>query len=160
MKKSILVFGAIFVIWVATFVSAQTEQADSNQPEPVVAEPAIKASLLTVDAKICSGIEERQPTGVADRFDPGVEKVFLWSKISGATDSIMISHVWLYEGKEMAVVDLPVKSASWRAWSSKKILPSWTGEWEARVVGPDGVVMATTRFTIAAEPQVEEKETE
>lgn len=151
MKNNLFILTVIVAVLGATFSSAQTKQTDSSQPPPIEVPATAETNLLTVDVKICSNIENRQPVGVGDRFDASVEKLFLWSKISGATDSISITHIWLYEGKEMAVVNLPVKSASWRAWSSKKILPSWTGEWEARVVGPDGLTMATTRFMIVSD---------
>lgn len=157
MKRGSLILTAMAAILGVTIVSAQTEQADTSKPAPIKAEPAASAALLTVDVKICSAIEERQPVGVADCFDAGVEQVYLWSKISGAADSTSVTHVWLFEGKEIATVELPVKSSSWRTWSSKKMLPARTGEWEARVVGPDGVIMATTRFVIAPTAPVEDE---
>ena len=159
MRKIIFIFAAIIMALGTNLLTAQDQTADSAKAT-VEPQPAAEVSPLSVDAKVCSAIEDRQPAGVADRFDAGVEQLYLWSKITGAIDSTAITHIWLYEGKEIAVVELPVKSASWRTWSSKKLLPAWTGEWEARVVGPDGVTMATTRFTIVAEPSGADEDTE
>ncbi len=151
MKQGILLVATAILVIGPVLGLAQSEQTDIPDSLAGGIMPVSSSAILAVDAKICSGIEERQPVGVTDRFGSDVEQIFLWSKITGAADSTAITHVWIYEGKEMARVELPVKSASWRAWTSKKILPSWMGEWEAQVIGPDGVVMATIRFNIAIE---------
>jgi hypothetical protein len=106
------------------------------------------AAALTVEAKVCTGVQDRMPVGEAASFPATVDQVYLWTKITGASGEITIKHVWVYNGKEMTTVDLPVKTAAYRTWSAKKILPSWTGKWEVRVVGPDGATLATVPFTI------------
>ena len=46
------------------------------------------------------------------------------------------------------MVDLPVKSASWRTYSSKTIPEYWTGDWEVRVVDAEGNTLASIPFTV------------
>ena len=82
-----------------------------------------KKSSLTVDARLCTGIEERMPVGEAKVFAADVGKVYLWTKVFGATDSTVVYHVWYHGDKEMARVELKVKSNAWRTYSSKNILP-------------------------------------
>lgn len=106
------------------------------------------AAALTVEAKLCTGVQDRMPVGEATTFSATVDQVYLWTKIIGASGEITVKHVWVHNGKEMTTVDLPVKTAAYRTWSAKKILPSWTGQWEVRVVGPDGTTLATVPFTI------------
>jgi hypothetical protein len=48
----------------------------------------------------------------------------------------------------MARVSLRVAGPNWRTWSSKTILPEWTGEWRVDVVGPDGTVLRSVDFTV------------
>jgi len=103
---------------------------------------------LTVEAEICSGIEERMPSGMADTFAPDVDTLYLWTRVLGCKDTTMIHHKWYREGEEMADVELPVKSSSWRTWSSKAMMPSWTGNWEVKVTDADGNVLATVPFTV------------
>ena len=59
-----------------------------------------------------------------------------------------VTHVWYHEGKTMARVDLNIGSADWRTWSSKRILPSWTGSWEVKVLDADGMVLASAGFVV------------
>lgn len=107
------------------------------------------AATLTADATVCTDVQERVPMGEAKSFPADVGKLFLWCKISGAGQGeTTISHVWLHDGKEMANVQLSVKGNSWRTWSSKTILPQWTGNWEVRIVGPDGTVIKSITFTV------------
>lgn len=111
-------------------------------------------SSLTVEAQLCTGIEERMPVGVAENFSADVGKVYFWCKVMGAADTTFIKHVWSYQGQEMAVVELPVRSSSWRTWSYKTLLPEWTGEWEVKAIDANGEVLEDLTFTIEA-PKVE-----
>ncbi len=88
------------------------------------------------------------PVGPADSFPADVGRVYLWCRVLGATDSTSVTHVWLYQGKHMAAVELPVKSANWRTWSYKTILPQWSGAWEARILDSAGEVLKVLPFTI------------
>jgi hypothetical protein len=112
------------------------------------------ASSVTVEAQLCTDVQERMPVGAAESFSADVGKVCLWCKVMGATDTTFIKHVWSHQGKEMATVELPVRSSSWRTWSCKTILPEWTGEWEVKALGAKGEVLKALTFTIGA-PKVE-----
>jgi len=119
--------------------------------------PAISAqaadpteSALTVEAKMCAGVEERMPTGAAEAFSADVGQVWCWCKVTGATDTTMIKHVWSRDGEQMAVVELPVRSAAWRTWSSKNILPHWTGKWEVKIMDAEDNVLMGLKFTVRA----------
>ena len=115
-------------------------------------------SALTVEAQLCTGIDERMPTGAAESFDANVEKVYLWCQVTGAADTTVVKHVWSYEGKEIATVELPVKSTAWRTWSYKTILPEWTGNWEVKVLDAAGDVLKAVPFTVGAAQTTEPEE--
>ena len=106
------------------------------------------AAALTVEAKVCTAVQDRLPVGEATTFAANVGQVYLWTKITGAAGEITIKHVWVHNGKEVATVDLPVTPAAYRTWSAKKVDPSWTGQWEVRVIGPDGATLTTVPFTV------------
>jgi Protein of unknown function (DUF2914) len=110
-----------------------------------------ETATLKAEAQLCTGVQDRMPTGMADSFSPEVGQVYLWCKITGATDpNTIIKVVWSYQGKEKATVELAVKSSSWRTWSAKKILPEWTGDWSVKVVDASGNVLKELSFKIAA----------
>lgn len=105
-------------------------------------------AALDVETTLCTGVEDRMPVGEADTFMPNVERVYLWTKVTGVEGETAIRHVWLHEGREMADVELPVKGDPWRTYSYKTILPEWTGSWEVKIVGLDGNVITSVAFTI------------
>lgn len=116
---------------------------------PCFAQEAAPGGPFTdVEVAVCAAIEERQPVGTAESFGVDIGQVFFWTKCVGATDTTAIQHVWVREGETMATVDLPVKSPEWRTWSSKKFLPSWTGNWEVRVLDSDGNIIKAVAFTV------------
>lgn len=158
-KKALLAVGLMIFAAVAMVVAQEEDTTKIEQkvvPEPqkeVAAEAVeekVAAPQMAIEAEICAGIEERMPTGMADTFTPDVEKVYLWCKVIGCKDTTMVHHVWYYNGKEMADVELPVRSSSWRTWSSKTILPSWTGDWEVKILDAAGNELKSAQFKVAA----------
>ena len=92
--------------------------------------------------------ETRALTGEAATFPAGTERVFCRMHITGVATPTQVTHVWYLDGKTMAQVDLQVGSSNWRTWSSKRLLPSWTGFWEVKVLDQTGKVLATSSFTV------------
>lgn len=149
MKRSLACLMFVAVVLMSPLISAQEEPAAGPFTE--------------VETAICAAVEEREPVGEAASFAPDVGQVCLWTKLTGAVDSTSVTHVWYYNGEEMASVELPVKSSMWRTWSSKKILPSWVGEWEVKVVDSQGNILKSVSFKIektTAEEQAPEAPTD
>ncbi|MGH7273697.1 MAG: DUF2914 domain-containing protein [Nitrospiria bacterium] len=130
----------LFFIWVPT-ASAQTAEA----PPPV---PATPSSLTVSEASIATGIEGLTPQGEADSFESGVGILYAFTKITGANEETLVKHRWSHEDQLMAEVELPVRSASWRTYSSKTIAPAMTGQWKLDVTAQDGTVLKSIPFTI------------
>jgi hypothetical protein len=77
-----------------------------------------------------------------------VGQVFCWSTIIGAQRDTTIEHVWYWEEREMARVQLPVRGPRWRTWSSKTIAPAWVGAWRVEVVAADGTPLDVRFLTV------------
>lgn len=106
------------------------------------------ATLKVDEMEICTAIEERQPAGADTAFLKTVGQLFCFVKVSGESDSTSISHVWFFDGKEMAKVELAVKGKTWRTWSSKRIVEDWVGSWKVEVQSSTGDVLMAKEFTI------------
>lgn len=128
-----------------TQIEAQPQKQIEAKPQKT---EEMTKPVLTVEAVVCAGIEERMPVGTADNFTAEVGQVYLWCKVLGAKDTTAVYHVWYYNDEEMARVELPVRSNAWRTWSSKQILPSWTGNWTAKIENADGKVLKEIPFKI------------
>ncbi|MCP4572388.1 MAG: DUF2914 domain-containing protein [bacterium] len=70
------------------------------------------------------------------------------TRVWGLAGDTSVTHAWYHEGETKARVDLPVFGGHWRTWSSKLILPAWTGAWEVKVLDADGSVLASASFEI------------
>ena len=106
-------------------------------------------SGLTVDEiQVSASVEDRIPRGVDSAFSSDIERVYCFTKLKNSGEIRRVIHAWYYKDKEMARVELAVRAATWRTWSSKRILPSWTGEWRVDVLSPDGNVLSSKSFEI------------
>lgn len=104
--------------------------------------------LQVTKAAICKDVVEREPVDSDTVFPSDTERVFCFTKIEGAQVPTKILHVWKYGEKEMATVKLDVNSSSWRTWSSKRILSSWTGSWTVDIKNEAGEILKTLEFEI------------
>ena len=57
-----------------------------------------------------------------------------------------ITHQWTFNDKIMFEKTFEVKNARWRVWTSKTLIPSWTGTWIVNVLDDDGAVLTSSSF--------------
>jgi hypothetical protein len=105
-------------------------------------------ALEIADAAITSAIDERNPVDSLNTVESPVDQLFCFTRVVGAQDDTWITHVWYYEGKEMARVRLSVSSSNWRTWSSKKILPQWEGQWQVHILDEQGKARLIVPFML------------
>lgn len=100
------------------------------------------------DMKFAVAVQEREPVGISEKFPPEIGKVYCWTKIIAHKVPTKIYHVWIYNGQEMARVELGITYPTFRTWSSKKILPKWKGKWTVTVEDEEGNKVAEKSFEI------------
>ena len=61
-------------------------------------------------------------------------------------DGHNITHQWTFNDKVMFEKTFEVKSARWRVWTSKTLIPSWTGMWTVNVLDHDRSVLSSSSF--------------
>ena len=132
--KSILLLVVLLSGCLAVSASAQDESA---------AAPEITAAFgVDLDR------ESRTLIGEGVEFASDAGQIYCMTRIKGLQGPTTVTHAWYYEGQAKARVELKVGSSDWRTWSSKKILPAWTGNWEVKVLDETGKVLATFGFTV------------
>ena len=124
--------------------------ASAAHPETLkeIAADSVLAGLSIDEMVFCAGIKNRYPVGVADTFPSDVFSVFCFTRIVGAKDTTAVVHTWYYGDREMASVELPVKSPLWRTWSSKKMRSELGGQWRVVVRTPDGTMIDSREFRL------------
>lgn len=104
--------------------------------------------IAVAEHAVCQNVVDRMPVGPADRFPAGTPRVFCFTRIVGVQGETTITHNWYYQGSLKASVALPVRRDDWRTWSSKSLLPEWTGEWMVEVLTEDGTPLESIVFFI------------
>lgn len=112
------------------------------------AEDKVVSNIKISEFAIAKTVEQLTPKEISESFSSSVSRLYAFCKVTGAQEVINIMHNWYYENKLMAEVRLSVKSKNWRTFSSKKILPEWTGQWRVDITTEDGLVLSTLKFTI------------
>ncbi|MCD4812511.1 DUF2914 domain-containing protein [bacterium] len=132
----------------AKAAGAEAKAAGAETKVTGAMEASVQSGIQVVEGVIATGIEARQPVGENTSFSKDVVKVYCWTKISGVTDPVQVIHRWKKGEQVMAEVSLGVGGSPWRIYSSKNIMPEWTGTWSVDVVVGEKVIK-TLEFMIA-----------
>lgn len=124
MKKNFLVFALLFGLLFPFCASAAGEVAR---------------------AQFSTAIENREPVDEVAELSNAHNKVYFFTDLRNL-DGQTVSHQWEYEGEIMADVSFDVAGPRWRVWSSKQLLPGWTGDWTVAVVDESGTTLARESF--------------
>lgn len=131
MRVSFVFFVAVLTVFMITGTCAGSEDG-----------------LRVAEMEFCAAVRDRVPVGAAASFPSDIARVYCFTRIAGAQDTVSVAHVWYFKDREMARVSLSVKSASWRTWSTKKMAPDWKGTWRVEVVESDTAVVASKEFVL------------
>lgn len=105
-------------------------------------------ALEVEDASITTQIVKRAPIDSLNTVPADVDKLYCFTRITGATEDTWVTHVWYCEDKELTRVRLPVNSLNWRTWSSKRVMPQWKGAWRVEVLDNEGQALLIVPFSI------------
>lgn len=110
---------------------------------------AIGSSALAGSVKRASftvGIEDREPVLSVDSISAeSYNSISFFTELSDL-EGHTVTHQWMYDGKVMFEKTFEVNGARWRVWTSKTLLPSWTGTWTVNVLDDDRSVLETKTF--------------
>jgi hypothetical protein len=124
---------------------------DAAQPAPLPAAETVSAESSDIkieDAAVCQEVVDRAPVGTSDVFFKETVKLFCFCRVVGAESGTQITHNWYHKGNLKASVKLNVGSSNYRTWSSKVLLPEWTGEWMVEILSEDGSPLESIIFLV------------
>jgi hypothetical protein len=61
-------------------------------------------------------------------------------------DGHNVTHQWTYADEVVFEKTFEVKGYRWRVWTSKTLIPSWTGTWTVNVLDNDRTVLTSASF--------------
>ena len=150
MKAKHYVLMSITVSMLFVFCSMSlSQEVEENNAGDISEKSEITQQIVSVeDAVICRNVVDRTPSEVIDVVPSDVKKVYCFTKILGATQDSEVVHNWYYEENLVASVNLFVGSTNWRTYSSKTILPDYTGTWKVEVLSKGGELLKQIMFVV------------
>ena len=109
---------------------------------------AVAADLVVAEARITTAIVDQKPVDQVTSYPADFGKLYCFSRVVGASGNTKVTHVWYFQGHEMARVSLPIGSSNWRTYSSKRFLPQWVGQWQVKVFDAEGNELAKVPFVL------------
>jgi len=100
-------------------------------------------------ATFTTRVEGREPQDEITSLPTSVSEVAFFTEFDGLTGHTL-THVWEYDGNEVARVPFRVQGPRWRVHSTKQLQPGWVGTWKVSVVDEDGTVLGTESFDYVA----------
>lgn len=104
--------------------------------------PAVADEPAVARAQFTSAVADREPVDSLDSVSVSIGRVRFFTELHGLEGRAAV-HRWEHGGQVRAEVAIPVGADRWRAWSSKRLLPAWTGIWQVSVIADDGAVLGT-----------------
>jgi hypothetical protein len=96
-------------------------------------------------AQFSTAIDNREPVSAVDSIDSRATKsISFFTELNNLTGHT-ITHQWTHKDKVMFEKSFEVKSERWRVWTSKTLIPAWTGTWTVNVLD-DGTLLTSKSF--------------
>jgi len=135
--------------------STKEEKLEGEKPKEKNAETKKPASGAVTDsthikrATFTDAIVDREPGLIIDQLTTDVERVYFFTEVVDMAGA-QIKHQWIYKDEVVVEVPIQIGGPRWRCYSSKKLLPSWVGEWKVAVVDETGKKLYEDKFAYVA----------
>jgi len=92
------------------------------------------------------GIDNREPVIMIDSISAdSYNSISFFTELNGMTGKT-VTHQWMFDDQVMFEKSFQVGGDRWRVWTSKTLLPDWTGTWTVKVLNEDGSVLERKTF--------------
>jgi len=97
---------------------------------------------------IGTGVENREPMGVAETFPATTEKVYCFLEATEILKDTEVSFVWFHGEKEMLKTNLPLQTGpKWRTFADKNI-GGMKGDWKVEIRDVKGNLVKDIKFKV------------
>ena len=95
-----------------------------------------------------TGVEDREPVGVAETFPATTEKVYCFLEATEISKDTEISFVWFHGENEMLKTNLPLQTGPrWRTFANKNVA-GMKGEWRVEIRDVNGNLVKDVKFKV------------
>lgn len=111
--------------------------------------PEAEAPGFTISrAVVGTGVEDREPVGVADTFSATTERVYCFLEANEIQKDTEVSLVWFHGETEMLRISLPLQMGPrWRTYAYKN-LRGLQGDWKVQIEDASGALVKEVPFKV------------
>ena len=92
------------------------------------------------------GVDNREPVIMVESISSdSYDSISFFTELTDLSGHT-VTHQWMYNDKVMFEKTFDVAGARWRVWTSKTLLPGWTGTWTVNVLDDDRSVLEAKTF--------------
>jgi hypothetical protein len=92
------------------------------------------------------GIDNHEPVIMVDSISAdSYDSISFFTELNGMSGET-VTHQWVFDDKVMFEKSFEVNGDRWRVWTSKTLIPDWTGTWTVKVLSEDGSVLERKTF--------------
>ena len=143
-RNKAVVFMFIFagmVLFGVTLVAHGQEKAEQNGPKEA-------AGFTISGAVVGTGVENKEPVGVAETFPGTTEKVYCFLDATDISKDTDVSFVWFHGQGEKLKTTLPLKEGKrWRTRADKN-LGGLKGDWKVEIRDAGGKLLREVKFKV------------
>lgn len=160
--KTLMVAMAVMAVGATAAAADMKAEAAKSAATPAVAatpapsmekksdsKPAASMGGMTVEAKLCKNLANREPVDLTDTFKVADGQVITFSRVTGGAGT-ELHHVYFHGDKQLDDITLKVNGSPWRT-NSKKTLRAdqgMAGDWRVEVRDGGGAVLETLKFKV------------
>ena len=97
-------------------------------------------------AVFTTAIDNREPVSTIERVDSSeLRSVSFFTELRNMSGQI-VTHQWTHLDKVMFEKAFEVKADRWRIWTSKTLIPAWSGTWTVNVLDTNRELLASKSF--------------
>ncbi len=135
------VLTAVTILMIAPAVFGQEKAKTEGAPKE-------GKSLAIARMVVGTGVENREPQGVGEKFPAQTEKVYCFLEATDIPKDLELTLMWTAGDKAAGEIALPVKQGpKWRTWAYKN-LRGQKGDWKVEVKTPEGKILKEVRFKV------------
>ena len=107
-----------------------------------------KMGVTVARLVVGTGVENREPVGVAETFPGTTEKVYCFLVATNIPEDMEITVIWFHGEKEMLKTTLPLKMGPrWRTHADKNLY-GLKGDWKVEVRDAKGNLIKGVKFKV------------
>ena len=92
------------------------------------------------------GVDNREPVIQVDSINSSsYSSISFFTELNNMTGQTA-THQWTFNDKVMFEKTFEIKAERWRVWTSKTLIPSWTGTWTVNVLDDNRAVVSSKSF--------------